>query len=83
MINIQNLTSIYEQQAARRNKIIIKAVKIALFIVVAPVVAYLFGSFVFTSFNPAEWTQEGRINTLWIAIVFWWLSVAFGLPDDI
>ena len=75
MINIQNLQNIYEQQAARRNKIIIKAVKIALFIVVAPVVAYLFGSFVFTSFNPAEWTQDGRVNTLFIAIVLWWLSL--------
>ena len=75
MINIQNLTNIYEQQAARRNKIIIKAVKIALFIVVAPVVAYLFGSFVFTSFNPVDWTQYGRVNTLFIAIVLWLLSL--------
>lgn len=75
MINIQNMTNIYEQQAARRNKIIIKAVKIALFIVVAPVVAYLFGSFVFTGFNPVYWTQEGRINTLWLAVVLWWLSL--------
>lgn len=75
MINIQNLQNIYEQLAEKRNKLIIKAVKIALFIVVAPVVAYLFGSFVLTSFNPAEWTQEGRINTLFIAIVLWWLSL--------
>ena len=75
MINIQNLTNIYEQQAARRNKLIIKAVKIALFIVVAPIAAYLFGSFVFTSFNPADWTQDGRVNTLFIAIVLWWLSL--------
>lgn len=75
MINIQNMKNIYEQKADRRNKLIIKAVKIALFIIVSPVVAYLFGSFVFTSFNPAEWTQEGRVNTLWLAIVFWWLSV--------
>ena len=75
MINIQNLQNIYEQLAEKRNKLIIKAVKIALFIVVAPAVAYLFGSFVFTSFNPSEWTQEGRVNTLWIAVVFWWLSL--------
>ncbi len=75
MINIQNLQNIYEQQAARRNKLIIKAVKVALFIVIAPIVAYLFGSFVFTSFNPAEWTQEERINTLWAAIILWWLSL--------
>ena len=75
MINIQNLTNIYEQLAEKRNKLIIKAVKIALFIVVAPIAAYLFGSFVFTSFNPVEWTQEGRVNTLWIAIVLWWLSL--------
>ena len=75
MINIQNLQNIYEQQAARRNKLIIKAVKIALFIVIAPIAAYLFGSFVFTSFNPADWTQDGRVNTLFIAIVLWWLSL--------
>jgi len=41
MINTQNITNIYEQLAEKRNKLIIKAVKIALFIVVAPVVAYL------------------------------------------
>ena len=75
MINIQNLTNIYEQQTARRKKLTINVIKIALCVFVAPVVAYLFCAFLYVSFNPAEWTREGREVTLWIAICLWWLSL--------
>ena len=75
MINIQNLENIYEQQYIKRKKLIIKCAKIVAFVVIAPIIAYLFGSFAFADFNPANWTQNGRINILWIAIVIWWLSL--------
>ena len=75
MINIQNLENIYEQRYIKRKKLIIKCAKIASFVIVAPVIAYLFGSFAFADFNPSNWTKDGRINMLWIAIVIWWLSL--------
>ena len=75
MINIQNLENIYEQRYIKRKKSIIKCAKIAAFVVIAPIIAYLFGSFAFADFNPENWTQNGRINILWIAIVIWWLSL--------
>ena len=75
MINIQNLENIYERRYIKRKKLIIKCAKIAVFVVIAPVIAYLFGSFAFADFNPASWSQDGRINTLWITIVIWWLSL--------
>ena len=58
-----------------KEKRLIKFIKICVFLfgyLLVCVALYAGGSFVFMDLNPAHWTQEGRINT-----VFIWTWITF------
>lgn len=75
IIDIQNLQNIYEQRAMKRKKIIIKCVKLLACVFVPPLISYILGCFVFADFHVTNWTQEGRVNTVFICVVLWLLSI--------
>ena len=64
-----------------QEKRLIKCIKICVllfgyFLICATV--YAGGSFVFMDWNPINWTQEGRINTVFIWALITFLAVGIG-----
>ena len=72
--DISKLSNSYEESEKKRIVKTIKQIKIFICLVTPPLLAYFFGAFIFTSFNPAEWTQDGRVNIVFVSVALWWLS---------
>ena len=73
-IDISKLSNSYEEAEKKRAKAVIKRIKILLCVIVPPAISYLFGAFIYTSFDVVEWTQNGRINIAFVSVILWWLS---------
>ena len=72
--DISKLSNSYDEAEKKRASAVIKRIKIFLCVIVPPVLSYFFGAFIYASFDVVEWTQNGRINIVFVSVVLWWLS---------